>query len=200
MTSAVELCNYALAHAKAEALIETLDTSADSSEEVRYCALYYDDLRKRLLRDHDWGFAKRYQYLSDTGGTPLDTRWTYMYQYPSGIVAFRKVVNLLDPNKKIRHEIANDPTYERVILTNQEQAIGKVTLDIEDVSLFDPTFYQALTWLLAQHLAGPLGSGEGRAAYCGEQYNRLAAGASAHDAAEGQDQTIHDAPWIEARR
>lgn len=201
MTSKIALCNQALANIKAEALIETLDESVDDSEEVRYCNIYYDQLRKQVLRDHEWGCATRYVTLTLTNTTPLDTRWNYMYQRPSGYLRIQKIVNPADANVKIEYEQENHETEGRVILTNQEDAIAKMTIDLEDVSEFDDDLFNALSWLLASHIAGPIGAGSNWATKALQMYNSMVGTAEATDSNEQEDGHSGEvvASWTSAR-
>lgn len=197
MTSAVEICNLALTNANAEGSIEALDPTL--GEEERVCSLWYEPLRRQLITRHPWSFATKQLALTDTGGTPVDTRWAYMYQYPSDCYYMQRIINVADPDTPIDFVVIRDETNKKVILTNQDEALGEYTIDVTDPAEFDPQFVLVLSWWIAAHIAKPLTGSDDARDHAVRMFSNLMPVQQAKDANEKQDTTTHDASWIDAR-
>ena len=91
MTSITDLCNRALAEMGARAVIASLD---EASTEAVNCSLFYNPLRKQLLRAAAWGFARETAPLTLLGSV-LDTPstsvypWAYKYLLPARSLKLR---------------------------------------------------------------------------------------------------------------
>ena len=94
MTSIVDICNMALSEAGNRAqMITSLD---EPSEEANQCRLWYDTMRKRLLRTAPWGFARATEYLTQLGdlipGQTSPYPWLFKYAYPSDCSRMRYIL------------------------------------------------------------------------------------------------------------
>ena len=88
------------------------------------------------------------------------------------------------------------------IRTDLTEATALYTAKVTDTSKFPPLFVDALGWLLASHVAGPLLKGDaGRKAAidCLTQARGVVAMARASDANQRQVEVEHLPAWIEGR-
>lgn len=178
MPSKIDICNRALS------LIGARSTIADFSEgskEAQACALWYDELREGLLRAAHWGFSKKTAPLSELGRLTANTSpypWPFKYTYPADCLKMRFLLPPTPPaftgvvatastplawlcaSPLNRFEVANDTdnsgNMRRVLTSNLESAQAVYTVDVQNVSLFDPEFRLALTQLLAAHIVNGL--------------------------------------------
>ena len=91
----------------------------------------------------------------------------------------------------------------QIILTNCADASLKYTARVTDTTRFPPLFVEALSWLLAAHMAGPLIKGQqGRevAKGCLQMFSVMLAQAKTSDANQRQVRPEHTPSFIEARR
>ena len=164
--SNVEICNMALSRVGSYR-ISSID---DASVEGRSCKLHYEQARDSVLRDHDWGFARKRLPLS-TLAEEYDG-WEFAYLYPPDCVNVRKIYdgngsstgtsydidkNRYVPIGKVQYEIAtNSGKNQKIILSDKEDALLIYTARVTDANMFDSIFVQALSWRLAAELAIPL--------------------------------------------
>lgn len=147
MASQIDICNLALSHISCEP-IKTLQDGTDSS---RLLQLYYPRCRQQAIRDFPWGFAT----VTDTLALSTYTNpvWDYCYGYPLKCL---KVVRIFDgSNKRFTDfdEEYNVVLYKdgktRLIGTNLKNATITYMYDVEDTTIFDPLFVDALSFNLA---------------------------------------------------
>jgi len=140
----------------------------------------YGQTRDALLRERDWGFAKRDLSLTlikaaPPGGynpmTPWTTAypqtpWFFEYAYPADCLKLRSIkrapIFLPDftPDTEL-FQIASDNTQPagqtRVILANAPYAIGVYTARVTDMTQWEPLFVEDLIATLGRKLAQALG-------------------------------------------
>lgn len=220
MASDVDISNGALAILGDTATVVSLNPPSGSIQ-AGHCARFYPIARDTLLEMHTWGFAtKRVQpaLLAETPPSP----WTYAYQAPSDVVNF---LSILDPNATDDYSaglaqygnvsgsynnnvglyttqpftVEMDGSDNQVILTNQQYAVLRYSGFVTDTTQFSPLFTEALTWLLASKLAGPVVKGaEGRniAADCLKKFQAFLAMATASDANQHRQKPAQSVDWI----
>lgn len=157
--TAIDICNMALGYI-AKQRINSLE---ENREEARQCKLYYDHCRKMLLRDYNWGFAKKHAPLA-----LLDAKvkgWSYVYKYPNNCLAIRFIYNDSGAAAKEYDRgkfdtfITADDTH--AICTDIEQANIEFTTDTTDADMFSVDFSEALARLLASNIATMLTGNQG---------------------------------------
>ena len=93
MPSPIDISNMALAEIGTRSSITAFN---DGSVEGYQCGLWYDTMRRRLLRTANWGFARLQISLSLIGDLIPDNTgvypFLYKYQYPSNCLKFRYVI------------------------------------------------------------------------------------------------------------
>lgn len=187
MVAIIDICNQALSEIGTQSQISSFD---DGSVEGQQCALWYDSLRKRMLRTAQWGFARRQVTLTQLGDLIPDQTspypYLYKYAYPADALKIRYILappitinnsiapsvgvpvgppQWLSPSRANRFIIAGDVddlgNQIKVILSNVCNAIGVYTADITDPNIFDDLFSGALASALAYKLCIPLSGNVG---------------------------------------
>lgn len=196
MASEIQVCNLALSRVGAYR-IQSLD---DATKEARECKLFYPFSRDAVLRDHDWGFARKRVSLALLSETW--SGWDYAYQYPVDCLVARKITPdaETETGDKVEFEISsNDSLSRRVILTNKEDAELVYTAKVEDVNLFDAIFTDALAWRLASELAIPLKAKADLQNVLFQKYIFVLGRAEAINSNEGEKKPDHDNRYVGAR-
>lgn len=221
MTSPVDICNRALSEAGARSTITDVD---DGSEEGTVCALWYDVMRRRLLRAAPWAFARKTFSLSQLGSALDNTApypWLYKYTYPADCLRLRyilpptpprgdtNVVGTLSdnpyfggPSRANRFIVANDTDAEgnnrRVVLANIQSAQAVYIRDEQNPDIFDDLFTGALEAALAAKFAIPLsGNVAMRAQFIQSASDAIIQARAADN--EALPTVDHTPDWIEAR-
>jgi hypothetical protein len=194
MTSQVDICNMAIGHVREDAVIQAIDEGTPASDA---CQTFYETIRRAMLRDHPFNFAKSYRTLSPTGTPPAP--WLYRYSYPSDCLRAIEIVNPAGRSAPaIDFEIYQDggTTY---IATDQEDAVLKYTSNVTDPNRFDPSFTATFAWILAYHVAGPItGSREIVQETLTIAQNAWNS-AITNDANEGEQDYDEEPEWLTAR-
>lgn len=153
MPSKVQICNFALSEVTGT-LINTLSKPYESKE-AKVCDLFYDTVRKQVLRDFNWNFA-----LSTYDLARLDTTnqlgYEYTYALPNDQLKVIEIINKYSEDK-IVYELAHDNKYnQKVLVTDSDEALIRYVKNIEITELFDDTFVNAFYYRLASVIAKPL--------------------------------------------
>jgi hypothetical protein len=209
MSTEVTICNLALARLGDEANVQTI-SPPDGSAQASQCAQFYPVARDTLLTMRPWSFATVRTALAPLVPDGVHTSWAQAYAMPANCLLMRKV---LEPDaaddvgvagvaagREFRVEAREDG--QVVVLTNTVGAVGVFTKRITDVAKFSPLFSDALAWLLASYLAGPIVKGDaGRAAALRAQ-EAFSATMSAAGGTDASQQKLPDrvlASWLAAR-
>jgi hypothetical protein len=225
VASIVEICNMALSHLGDSATVASIDPP-EGSAQAEHCARFYPLALATMLEMHQWGFATRRTTLAQVEN-PSST-WAYAYAFPAGTVNLIAVLAPDAPDDYSASGRANassfDNTYMRntvggaytpqefvseisstgadIILTNQANAVLRYTVLVTDSTKFSPTFVEALTWLLASKLAGPVLKGEvgtQAAQVCTKTFVYWMGMAKGSDAAQRLVVPAHQVAWMGAR-
>lgn len=219
----VDICNLALSKMGARVKINNLQT--DTSPAAVNCNIWYDHLRRLLLRSAPWGFARNTVSLTQTGSilnTPAnnDYPWLFNYTYPADCVRFRYLLPSpapaagvipptpgeplvwapwMMPSREWRYVVSN-VNDGKVITTNLNMAIGVYNKDVKNSELFDEGFISALSAALAAELILPL---SGNVALKGGMVNIAASAIVEAKADDGNESVAMVGPseveWIRAR-
>lgn len=196
--SSVKIANMALSHIGASSQIESL---ADQTAVGKIANLWYDFSRLQVLEAHNWSFARKRQILTlDSEAADL-VEWTYRYQYPADAVAIRELANPLGPDADAipyAVEISSDGS-RKTIVTNLESASAIYTKDLEVTSLYSAFFIEALSYLLAHHMAYSVTGKLSLRASMLSTYSAFMQLAPAQNANENVDKPKREAPWIRVR-
>lgn len=175
MPSVVQICNMALTHIGAEALVASIDPP-DGSVEAGYCATFYSVARQEALElgTFKWGVTRVALALASTNPS---TTWAYAYARPSNCLDPLRVLptSLLEvdawPADRRPELVPTNAAYSEragaefeiegdLILTNEPDAVLVYKVDVTDTTKFSASFASALSMLLASYIASPIIKGE----------------------------------------
>lgn len=191
------IANMALGHIRAG----TIDSFEDISVNAKWVRTYYDIARQSTLENYDWSFARKRKALAKMTESPPDT-WLYRYEYVPNCIAPRYIAfpGVRRPTDPIAFDIElDDAGTSRTILTDQPDAILVYTIDVENTTLFSPSFVDAFSWRLAAYLAVPIAGRPDDEKRCMNWWQGLTSVAETNDANKGQNDKEPDGEFIKAR-
>lgn len=197
----VDIGNLALAHLGDKASIASLDPP-EGSVQAEHVARFLPIARDVLLEMHNWGFATRRVDLALVAST--SGAWQYQYRLPADCI---KVLGVLpegyvsDDQQHVYFAVEGDDD-GLLLLTNNATPSLRYIARVTNPTRYPPMFAQALTWLLASYIAGPLLKGDVGAAAATTAWQVFLtwfARATASDAGQGRKNLEHRAPWTIAR-
>ena len=187
----IDIINIALNRIGA-APIASMEEASQTARVVKSC---YDFTRQNLLRKYPWGFATRRNKLAQLEYKPEDYRFSY--RYPGEVLYLRKICTPYGKDD-VTYKIASDKT-GKVIYTDIAEAVIEYTADIQDCTLFDSQFVEALAWKLAAEIAFTI-TGDIKIAQAAVQaYNAYLAEARGEDAKEDNEHRTIDNRLVDAR-
>lgn len=197
MASEADICNLALALLGDDATVASIDPP-EGSPQATHCARFYPMARDNLQTLHEWGFCTRRAALAQLAATPL-YGWAVSYALPPRLARVIEVTGPGgEPIEDYQLESASDGS--GVLYANATGALMRYVEFVADPARFTPGFTDALTWLLASMLAGPLLKGEmgaGAAKRCLDYfYGVKLPQARAIDAAQRHGKPEHTVPWM----
>lgn len=201
MASEVDISNLALSRLGDSATISSIDP-VEGSAQAEHCDMFYPIARDSLLEMHDWNFATRRAALARLAdGSP---NWRFSYAAPKDML---RALAVHPPRAQYNaftqpFEVEADAHGSLIILTNQEDADLRYTARIQDTTKFPPLFVDALAWLLASYLAGPVIKGDAGAAMaksCLQSFFAVLSNARVSDANQRSLKPEHVPEWIAAR-
>lgn len=150
MISKIDICNLALAHL-GQMPVGSLE---QEDEQARRCRLFYDPVRREVLRTHNWRFANTLAELALVQTDEEESLGQYTYAYPSDCLFLRKVYASAQPDREVSfQELYRKNIPGRIIVCNAAHARALYTRDVTDTTLFDPAFVKAFSLALAADLA-----------------------------------------------
>ena len=198
MASAVDICNLALSHLGDEATVSAISPTPDGSVQAMHCARFYPIARDSLLEMHPWKFALRRVDLSALAVNSYG--WAFAYATPKCIKALSVLAPDDDTNAKSQpYEMASASDGTEIILTNLNEAQLLYIAQVTDTTKFSPLFVDALSWLLASYLAGPIIKGDTGmqiARNCYTNFRMAFSLATVSDANQQKADIEHTPDWI----
>lgn len=221
MSSEVEICNLALSRLGDSATIASINPP-EGSAQAEHCQRWYPVARDAVLELHDWGFATVRIALAEVASNWA--QWQHTYAYPADCLKVLEIldstatddfsmampVNCYDNGSSSRGAIytpqpfttESDAVGNKIILTNQANALARYTRYITDTTKFSPLFRDTLSWYLASYLAGPVLKGETGIAV-GQKCLQMAMGllpqAKIASAQQQRQVPSHSVPWLAGR-
>jgi len=208
MSSKIQICNLALSRINAR----QIQSLSENIKEARECNLHYDLSRDTTLESMDWTFAKKKITLALSDETYLG--WDYVYRYPSDCIRVREIYkgNVqkasttldLDANEienvKIQYEIVvSETTNNRLIITNQPEAILRYTAQVIDANLYTPKFLSTVAFNLAAELAMSIKGDSDLSLRLTDLYMRALGSATTSDADADYYRPVASNSFVEAR-
>lgn len=204
MFDAVRICNIALARLGDSAKVESIDPPEPSAQ-AEDCARFYPVALASLLEMHPWNFATRSMPLAQLDEPP-PAPWRFAYVMPVGCL---RVLDVYVPEAQgvaslpqASYAIETNGCGSGLIFSDTPQAWLRFVFLPEDVSQFPPLFADALAWLLASYLAGPLlkgdvGASMGKA--CLQQFSSMLQLARTSDSRQRRVEPSAQPAWIAGR-
>jgi len=150
MISKIDICNLALAQL-GQSPVSSLD---QEDEQARRCRLFYEPIRREVLRTHNWRFANTQADLVLVEADQSGKEPQYTYAYPSDCLFLRQVYAAEQKQYPVEfQELYRKDIPGRVILCKAAHAQAFYTRDVTDVTIFDPAFIKAFSLALAADLA-----------------------------------------------
>lgn len=153
------IANLAITHLGIGKTIENL-TSERSTEAVA-CKRYFEETRKRVLRDFPWPFATAIETLNLVAEDPNE-EWNYSYRYPSNCLMIRKLQSGIRNDtrqSRVPYRVSRD-TSGLLILTDEQNAIIEYTFDEQDYARYPSDCIMAFSVMLAVYIAPALTRGD----------------------------------------
>lgn len=199
MSSDIEICNIALSRV---AVTQPIASFTERSKEAEQCQVFYAAMRNLVLQAFPWPFAESFIALADLGSPAPG--WAYRYRYPADCLQVRNIVQpgwrrALSADQQIPFKIGYDAG-GRVIHTDQPEAVCRFTFKVEDSTLFDEQFADALAWRLAMELALPISSKPDLQQFAAQQYQIALTLAEGSAFEESQDDPEPESEFITVRQ
>lgn len=201
MASEVDICNLALARLGDNATVASIDPP-EGSAQAEHCARFYPVARDSLLEMHAWKFATRRVLLAQL--TTDTWNWSFAYAEPTDALKLLAVLPASaasDANTQ-EYEAETNGSGAPIILTDQEGASLRYIAHATDTTVFSPLFVDALAWLLASYLSGPVLKGDAGAAMaraCLQSFMLALSNAKVSDANQRKVRPEHTPAWIAGR-
>ena len=201
MASEIDIANLALAHLGDDASVASIDPPEGSSQ-AEHCARFYPIARDSMLESHDWNFTIRRKTLAKL--TEPSFHRQFSYQKPADAIRIIQVLPATSSteNDGVEFELSNTESGTQLILTDLEDATVRYTTRVTDTTKFSPLFVDALSWLLAAHLAGPVIKGDmgiAEAKRATQMYLLLLSEAKRSDANQRNAPPVHTPDWVSGR-
>lgn len=202
MPTNVDICNLALAHLGDDATVASIDPP-EGSPQASHCARFYPMALTALQDMNAWSFCTTRTTLAVLSGKPL-SGWQYAYAVPSDAVNVLAIFKPdapddYDPQAYDMEQLLDGTS---VIYTNVQNAVCRYSRNVTDPSKFPPLFTDALTRLLASHLAGPVLKGDTGRAEARAQlaiFQSVYNNAVTSDSAQRKIDPTHNVTWMADR-
>lgn len=182
MTGVVDIYNMALA----ELRVGRVSSVSENSLAAQQCTLFYNTLRKQVLQDAPWGFARVVKPLAVLDSDTYSVfNWAIVYQYPSDCLRVNRLIlnhefvqsgtstavtsrfydrglPIPDHDTRVPHEVMQVES-TKVIVSNDSNLRADYNIDngfTRDPNNFSMAFSLALANLLGAHVAVSLAGEE----------------------------------------
>lgn len=204
MSTAVDICNLALARLGDPATISSIDPP-EGSAQADHCARFYPMARDAVLSSHPWRFAVTRKRLAKISEKPVGTEANY-FALPSDCLRLVSVhdageVTPWDENfidlPSLTHTVEQRASAKVLLCYASDVFVRYVSVRTPE-SVFPPDVVDAVGWLLASYLAGtmvPGTSGTQLAAQLTQAYQGSLQAAVANDSAHTVERVRVDSPF-----
>lgn len=189
----INICNTAL-NSLGQESISSID---EQNDRARKCKQFYDSSRESLLRIHDWGFSQTDVLLVKLP-TENYLNKRYVFLYPTDCLFLKKIYSATNPETEIKYSVGY-LNGQKVIVTDELEPTCSYTKNVEDTSLFDRLFKDALSYLLASKMAMALTGDTTLLNISLKQYEVALANATITNKDEGTEEVDNECSFIGAR-
>ena len=195
MISKLDICNLALAQLGQE----PISSLGQDDERARRCNLFYDPVRREVLRTHNWRFACAQADL-ELLENASEAMGSYVYAYPQNCLFLRKVYAKGAVSESVAFkELYRTELPGKVIICALPQAQVEYTRDVTDTTIFDPAFVKAFSLALAADLALTLSADMNLAQRILQLYTLALDEARRSNMTENFDVHAADSAFVESR-
>lgn len=202
--SQVALYNLALSTA---GLRYTISATSESTVPAKTCELWYEVVRQTILRAAHWNCAKRYSRLTEEAERDTAADWTSTDPEPGFGFSYRLPASMLYARylTDFQEFVLGYETDRKIISCNTggsaaaDAPILCYTVDVTDVTLWEPDLYMAVAFGLAAHIVVPLSGKRQRALDTMELANQKLREAQAANANEMTRMFQEKAESLQAR-
>jgi hypothetical protein len=163
----VQICNIALGRIGSQKIADLTERSAEGMA----CNDLYELKRDEALEAAIWPFATVRSALTLQGTAPDE--WGYSYAYPAQCMRAQRIDDGLRVRRReqeIPYAIEMDSQGRKLIYTDQPDAVLVYTKKLTDTTLFQPSFIDALAWLIGAELALVLPVDDKKEVLCRNRY------------------------------
>jgi hypothetical protein len=174
VASAVDICNIALSHIGADAVVISI-APPDGSAESGHCARFYPIARRSMIEAHAWSWAKTRVTLAEVENDSLV--WSFAYAKPADCIRPLRVLTASTINAVLIEAVSDGIFWPQsalldelftergsadfdvegsVIRCHQPEAVLLYLRDVTDTTKWGPNVTTALGMLLAGYVAGPI--------------------------------------------
>ena len=134
-----------------------ISSETEETQTARTARLIYDVVRRNLLRAHDWVFALRFTYLPAVETESPFIRLPYVFALPADCLFLKQISYGGTPDKhRFPFKLFSDEKGNKLVACSLDRARAQYVADVEDTTLFDPSFVACFMLLLAAELAVPI--------------------------------------------
>lgn len=152
-----DICNMALGHIGKGTIT---GTDQLNSPEAKWCGEYYPNVRRTMLQEFDWSFARQVQELPLHAEDSANGNYPYQYIMPPKSVSIHRVASSRGGDREVNYElglyVSPDGAELPVLWSDFLNPWITYTRDINSNSLMSPEFVKAFTYQLAMEIAPAL--------------------------------------------
>jgi len=195
MPSKTEIANGALRLVGA-GRVTNVDT--DGTPKAQTVLDLYEDVRKELLRSHNWNFATKREKLAQSSTTP-EFEFDYAYPIPSDWIRTKSVTDNDAGYSTILYRMEFVGS-QRCIVCSADQVYLRYIFNAEDPNKYSADFVRAFELLLGRDLALPITASRTLRADLDAEYKRVISQAKSTDS-QGQFPELRPrGSWANSRR
>lgn len=159
MATEVDICNVALARLGDEATLTSIDPP-EGSAQADHCARFYPICKDKILREYPWSFAVKRKTPAELLTEPLGGD-EHAFMLPTDCL---NLLSVHIPGESRSRCGLTEYTVEnfqnaRAIICSEPSIWLRYVSDEVPSQAFPTDFCDALSWLLASYLAGPMIAG-----------------------------------------
>lgn len=155
-TSIVDVYNWALAALGSRSRVQS---PTESSIEAERCSLFFENVRDQILRSAPWDCARSYKRLAVSAVRDETQPWTDLDPPPGYRFAYSLPADFIWPRYLTtfaKFELGINANNQRVLYTNQEQAILCYTKRQTRIDLWEADLAAAIGFALAAHICASI--------------------------------------------
>lgn len=136
---------------------DTINSPSEETATARTANLFYDVVRRTLLREHDWSFSLRWRKMAKSTEPSPFLELPYVFARPADCLFLKKITYEQIPHKhNLPYRLFVSEKNENLVACPYECACACYVKDEENESVFDPAFVACFALLLASELAIPI--------------------------------------------